>query len=73
MKDYYDCFKLIKENILDLNDLKLAITNTFETRGTDLELIPTDFVDKLEARWNTFLKKEKTCVVRTQWILFDLR
>jgi hypothetical protein len=40
MKDYYDCFKLIEENILNEVELKDAISDTFVTRGIELGPIP---------------------------------
>jgi hypothetical protein len=59
MKDYYDCFRLISDDILDITKLKIAINETFEARGTELELISENLVEIHNTRWGDFLKKEK--------------
>lgn len=59
MKDYYDCHMMITQNVLDRNNLKTAILDTFKTRETKLEFIPESFADDLESRWRRFITKEK--------------
>lgn len=59
MKDYYDCHMMIDENVLDKSNLKKAISDTFKTRNTKLEVIPESFAVDLESRWNGFRNKEK--------------
>lgn len=59
MKDYYDCFKLIDENVLNPTQSKRAITDTFSTRGTQISTIPTEVIPILSQRWENFLSKEK--------------
>lgn len=66
MKDYYDCFKLIEENILNAPELKQAISDTFTTRGTELGPIPNEVVSALGARWDNFLSKEKISKIEFQ-------
>jgi predicted nucleotidyltransferase component of viral defense system len=66
MKDYYDCFKLIEENILNAPELKQAISDTFTTRGTELGPIPNEVVSALRTRWDNFLSKEKISKIEFQ-------
>ena len=56
MKDYFDCYKLIINKTLDSANLKVAITKTFERRGTKLEGIG-DYSQDLERTWEAFIKK----------------
>jgi predicted nucleotidyltransferase component of viral defense system len=58
MKDFYDCYKMVQENVLDPALVKLAIDLTFKTRNTTFELIPVGLVLDLEKRWSGFLRKE---------------
>lgn len=69
MKDYYDCFKLIEENILNVIELKKAISDTFVTRGTELTPIPDEVVLVLGNRWNNFLIKEKILKIEFQEVV----
>ncbi len=69
MKDYYDCFKLIEENILNAIELKKAISDTFVTRGTELTPIPGEVVLVLGNRWNNFLTKEKILKIEFQEVV----
>lgn len=58
MKDFYDCYRLIEENILDKNLLKVAIRKTMENRNTELKIIPQPN-EQLKIRWESFLKRNK--------------
>ena len=58
MKDYFDCYHLIKSNVLTPKTLKKAITDTTDNRGTKLALI-THNRDELEKRWEIFSTKNK--------------
>ena len=58
MKDFYDCYRLIEENILDKNLLKIAIHKTMENRNTKLKMIPQPN-EQLKIRWESFLKRNK--------------
>ena len=58
MKDFYDCYKMIQENVLDPTLVKLAIEATFKTRQSTVGLIPIGLILGLEKRWNGFLRKE---------------
>lgn len=58
MKDFYDCYRLIEENILDNNLLKMAIRKTLENRNTKLRMIPKPN-EQLKIRWESFLKRNK--------------
>lgn len=69
MKDYYDCFKLIEENILNVFELKQAVNDTFTTRGTELGPIPDEVVPILDTRWDNFLAKEKISNIEFQKVV----
>ena len=58
MKDFYDCYRLIEENILDKNLLKVAIRKTMENRNTKLKMIPKPS-EQLKIRWESFLRRNK--------------
>ena len=58
MKDFYDCYRLIEENILDKNLLKVAIRKTMENRNTKLKMIPEPN-EQLKIRWESFLRRNK--------------
>ena len=58
MKDFYDCFRLIKSNILNDKLLKTAIQKTMQNRKTELRMIPKPD-SRLESGWRRFLKKNK--------------
>ena len=58
MKDFYDCYRLIEENILDKNLLKVVIRKTMENRNTKLKTIPKPN-EQLKIRWESFLKRNK--------------
>jgi len=69
MKDYYDCFKLIEENILKVTELKGALSDTFTTRGTEFGPIPDEVVAVLASRWENFLAKEKISKIEFQKVV----
>ena len=56
MKDFYDCYRLIKENIMDKSLLKTAIYKTMKNRNTELKAIPKPN-EHLKTRWESFLKR----------------
>ena len=58
MKDFYDCYCLIEENILDKSLLKTAIHKTMKNRNTQLKAIPKP-TEQLKIRWESFLKRNK--------------
>ena len=58
MKDFYDCYRLIEENILKKSLLKDAIRKTLESRNTELKMIPKPN-GQLKIRWEGFLKRNK--------------
>ena len=58
MKDFYDCYRLIEENIMDKNLLKTAIHKTIKNRNTELKAIPKP-TEQLKIRWESFLKRNK--------------
>jgi predicted nucleotidyltransferase component of viral defense system len=58
MKDYFDCFKLIKSGLLEEEKVKNAVEQTFQKRNTDIQEVE-DFSDELEPKWNAFCKKIK--------------
>jgi predicted nucleotidyltransferase component of viral defense system len=55
MKDYYDCYMLIKSGVLDDGKVKSAIEKTFEKRSTEIELVKV--YDELITLWSVFLRK----------------
>ncbi len=59
MKDFYDCYRLIQEGVLDKNLLKKAIKETLENRGTKFSLIPEP-TEAFNVKWNSFIKKNAT-------------
>ncbi len=59
MKDYYDCFVLINENILDKEKTKDAVTATFKRRNTEVQVVE-HYGDDMSEKWNAFKKKVKT-------------
>lgn len=56
MKDFYDCYRLIQEGVLDKKLLKKAIKETLENRGTKFRLIPEP-TESFNVKWNSFIKK----------------
>ncbi len=58
MKDYYDCYLMIQNNILNPDLLKMALKETFETRETEFVLISEDFIKEIQEKWNRFIRKE---------------
>ena len=69
MKDFYDCYKLIEEDILNVVELKQAISDTFTTRGTELSFIPAGVISALEPRWKNFLFKEKILTIELRIVV----
>ena len=66
-KDFYDIYILAIRYQLDGRELKEAIRETFEHRGTDFDDIAAfedDFAEKKlhQSRWKTFLIKKKALV-----------
>lgn len=58
MKDYYDCYRMIAENVLDDKQLRESLQETTFNRGTPLTLIHKD-TSAFENLWKGFLKKNK--------------
>ncbi|MDE0119859.1 MAG: nucleotidyl transferase AbiEii/AbiGii toxin family protein [Bdellovibrionales bacterium] len=58
MKDFYDCYRLIEESIMDKNLLKTAIHKTMKHRNTKLKMIPQPN-EQLKIRWESFLRRNK--------------
>ena len=56
MKDYFDCYTLIKEDVMDLEEVKQALSMTFKLRDTDLVLV-SDYSNELTQPWKAFTKK----------------
>lgn len=55
MKDYYDCYRMIDEGILDMELLKQALVQTTSNRGTKLKLIPKK-AEPFSGLWSNFLR-----------------
>jgi predicted nucleotidyltransferase component of viral defense system len=58
MKDFYDCYTMIQEGVLDAGALKDAINETLKNRETPFTLI-SDPSEGLTLKWNSFKKKFK--------------
>lgn len=55
MKDFYDCYRMIQENILDDTLLKDALTETTSNRGTELKIIPEN-TEPFSDLWSNFVR-----------------
>ena len=58
MKDYFDCYEMIIQKVLDDNTLKTSLHETTSNRGTPLTKIPVD-TSAFDQLWKAFLKKNK--------------
>ena len=58
MKDYYDCYRIIQESVLNETKLKQALIETTSNRGTKLTLISGD-TEVFEKMWKNFIKGVK--------------
>lgn len=71
MKDFYDCYCLIKANILNDKILKKAVQKTMKNRKSELKIIPRP--DKqLEIRWRRFLKKNKISNLKLDFVVSEI-
>jgi len=71
MKDFYDCYRLIEENLLNKSLLKIAIHKTLKHRNTDLKMIPQPN-EQLKIRWESFLRKNKISHLKLSDIIFKI-
>ena len=71
MKDFYDCYRLIDENIMDKSLLKAAIHKTMKNRNTDLRAIPKP-TEQLKIRWESFLKRNKISDLKLSVVIFKI-
>jgi predicted nucleotidyltransferase component of viral defense system len=58
MKDFYDCYQMIRSSEINKDRFKEAIHATFANRGTGQSLVP-EVVDVLDLRWNRFARLNK--------------
>lgn len=58
MKDYHDCYLLIKDEKIAKDKFKAAILDTFKNRNTTFSYIP-NHEDKLGVRWRAFVRKNQ--------------
>ena len=56
MKDYFDCWQLILNEIISDAGLKEAIDDTSKNRGTKITLIP-DYSTQHDHKWKTFIRR----------------
>lgn len=56
MKDFYDCYRLIDEKVLDEKTLKTALHETTQNRETKLEQI-SENTEIFDIKWKRFLQK----------------
>jgi len=67
-KDFYDIYILTGKYFFGFRDMKNAITETFQNRGTLMSMSTAAFDDEFvrdplhRTRWNAFLKKKKALV-----------
>ena len=71
MKDFYDCYRLIEENILNKNLLKTAIHKTMKHRNTELKMIPQPN-EQLKIRWESFLRRNKISNLKLFDVIFKI-
>ncbi|MBP9708762.1 MAG: nucleotidyl transferase AbiEii/AbiGii toxin family protein [Oligoflexales bacterium] len=62
MKDYHDLILLIRNDILEIEKLKIAIKDTFANRETKIKKlsIPNDQKENIQKYWNSYLKNLNT-------------
>lgn len=67
-KDFYDIYMLTDKYSFGFKDMKNAVTETFQNRGTVMSMDTAAFGDEFvqdplhRTRWNAFLKKKKALV-----------
>lgn len=67
-KDFYDIYILTGKYSFDFRDMKSAVIETFQNRGTLMSMSTAAFGDEFvqdslhRTRWNAFLKKKKALV-----------
>jgi len=71
MKDFYDCYRLIEENILNKNLLKTAIHKTMKHRNTELKMIPQPN-EQLKIKWESFLRRNKISDLKLSDVIFKI-
>ena len=65
MKDFYDVYVILKENKIDINILKKAVSETFKNRQTAIPENPYIFYSEFynddikQTQWKAFLRKNK--------------
>lgn len=79
MKDYYDCYLMIQNDVLDPDLLKIALKETFETRNTEFAVISSELVGEIQTKWTAFAKREnigltsiQECAVKINKYVKDL-
>ncbi|MCO4755308.1 MAG: nucleotidyl transferase AbiEii/AbiGii toxin family protein [Bacteriovoracaceae bacterium] len=58
MKDYYDCYRMVDEAVLDMELLKEALLETTSNRGTKLRTIPEN-TEPFTDLWSNFLNSNE--------------
>lgn len=58
MKDYYDCYRMIEEGVLNKEELKTALYETTSNRKTNLTLVSEDTI-AFNDLWKNFIKGNK--------------
>jgi hypothetical protein len=59
MKDYFDCYMLIEQNVMDEKKVRTAIEKTFSKRKTEIQLVK-DYTEELGPLWSNFRKKVRS-------------
>lgn len=71
MKDFYDCYCLIQEGVLDKKKLKIAIKETFENRGTEFSLI-SEPTESFTLKWNSFSRKNRVEGLKLETVISEI-
>ena len=58
MKDFFDCYRMLDEQLLSPKLLKVAISETFLERQTAIEIIPNELKKAHQSKWKGFIRKE---------------
>lgn len=69
MKDYFDCYRMIDENLLSPKLLKIAINETFVERQTTIEIILDELKKTQQSRWTAFVRKENISNLKIEQVI----
>lgn len=67
-KDFYDIYVLTDKYVFEYDDMKNAVSETFQNRGTEISMSTAAFGEEFihdplhRTRWKSFLKKKKAMI-----------